>query len=130
MESHMKNCKPSLGATFIFLFALTYPAVGRAQSDKPKLECKTGPISRVYGGTNWLIYSCTDGLSVTFVPAPGNAAMPAYFIITPQADHYHLYGERSGDVEASEAAIKEIQNLSKQDVTTLIAEAQSQKPTR
>jgi hypothetical protein len=128
MELRMQNCKPSLGATLLFVFAIVYPAAGQAQSEKPEFKCETGPISRTYGGMPWYIYSCNDGLSITIVSAPGNPAAPSYFVVTPQDDRYHLYDERTGNIDASDAALKEIQNLSKRDVTALIAATKAQKP--
>jgi hypothetical protein len=119
MESRMQNFKFSLVLALAAVFA--WPATVNAQSTS-KLECKAGPITRTYGGSDWQLYSCNDGLSLAFKPAEGNPAAPAYFVITPQDDgHYHLVGKGKGDAMATNDAVKDIQALSKENVAQLIA---------
>jgi len=84
------------------------------------MTCETGPISRTYGGTDWLIYSCEDHQSLVFVSPQGNPAFPFYFILHPKDGRYQLYGEGNGDKGASDAARDEISRVSQKDVASLI----------
>jgi hypothetical protein len=115
----MENFKLSFALAFMAVFL--WSAAIKAETP-PTLQCKTGPINRTYGDTDWLLYSCDDGRSLAFFAASGNPAAPAYYVIKPQDDgHYHLVGKSNGDVAASNAAVKDIQGLTKDSVAQLIA---------
>jgi len=86
------------------------------------LECKIGPITKTYGGTKWLVYSCSDTHTLVVVSAPDSPASPFYFLLAPENDGYRLHGEGTGNKSATDAAYKELSALSEGDVVSLIAE--------
>jgi hypothetical protein len=85
-----------------------------------QLECNIGPVSKIYGGTPWLVYSCSDGLSLTLVTAPESRARPFYFIFHWEQNGYRLAGEGTGDKTLTDAAFKEISAFSQTDIQTLL----------
>src|SRR5436190_18987689 len=65
----------------LFMLAISgIPAV--AAHAQPQLHCATGPVTRVYGGTKWLVHGCTDGKSLVFTAMPGTPAAPFEFDLT------------------------------------------------
>jgi hypothetical protein len=46
-----------------------------------QLTCETGPVTKTYGGTNWLIYSCSDHQSLALLSEPNSLASPMFFFI-------------------------------------------------
>jgi hypothetical protein len=99
-----------------------------AQADKP-LDCGTGPITKVFGGTTWLVRSC-DGVALHVLAEPGNPAFPFYFLVSPsetEKGRFMIEGEGTGDKQASAAALAEIRRLSQTDIAALIAETKQQK---
>jgi hypothetical protein len=99
-----------------------------AQADKP-LDCGTGPITKMFGGTTWLVRSC-DGVALHVLAEPGNPAFPFYFLMYPsetEKGRFMIEGEGTGDKQASAAALAEIRRLSQTDIAALIAETKQQK---
>ncbi len=94
-----------------------------ADSVPPVLNCMTGPLTKTFGSTDWLVYSCDNNRTVIFVTAPGSRASPFYFRLSPDKDGYHLTGEGTGNQEATDAAYEDLSKLSEQDIAALIAEA-------
>lgn len=90
--------------------------------DVPTLQCDVGPLNKVYGKSQWLVYSCNDNLSLVFVAAPGSAATPYVFSWLVGARGTHLHGEGSGDRAATDAAFREIRALSYRDIEDLVAQ--------
>jgi len=100
--------------------ALSLPAWAEAT-----LDCRTGPVKKAYGATQWLIYSCSDGKSVVVVSAGGPAA-PFYFVFTPKpGGGYRLIGEGTGTKAATDAAHADLSKLTNADVQTLIRQTKS-----
>jgi hypothetical protein len=105
-----------LGGLLVFAF-------GYAIADNsPALVCNVGPAVKVYGKTNWLVYSCNDNRSVIFVSAPGNPAGPFVFSLIAKGSAYHLRGEGTGNKASSDAALGELQSLSTSSIIELIKE--------
>jgi hypothetical protein len=77
-----------------FVYAALIPtsaALCEEQATKPQpLQCNIGPITKTYGLTQWLVYSCNDSRTVVIVPAPNNPAMLFYFTFTPGDSGYQL----------------------------------------
>jgi hypothetical protein len=99
-----------------------------AQADKP-LDCGTGPITKMFGGTTWLVRSC-DGVALHVLAEPGNPAFPFYFLMYPsetEKGRFMIEGEGTGDKQASAAALAEIRRLSQTDIAALMAETKQQK---
>ncbi len=92
------------------------------EPSRPHLECKIGPLTKVYGGTEWLVYSCDDNRSIVIVSAPGSPAAPFYFSYFPEAGGYNLSGEGTGNRAETDLAYKELAALKAKDIALLIAE--------
>ena len=110
------------------VFALLLAPQAVAQADKP-LDCGTGPITKIFGGTSWLVRSC-DGIALHVLAEPGNPAFPFYFLVYPsetEQGRFVIEGEGTGDKQASAAALAEIRRLSATDIAALIAETKQQK---
>ncbi|GEP56937.1 hypothetical protein RSO01_41030 [Reyranella soli] len=110
------------------VFALLLIPQAMAQADKP-LDCGTGPITKVFGGTSWLVRSC-DGIALHVLSDSGNPAFPFYFLIYPsetEKGRFVIEGEGTGDKQASAAALADIRRLSAIDIASLIAETKQQK---
>jgi hypothetical protein len=105
---------------------VSHPASGEGQGGAQSPRCETGPVSRTFGNTKWLVYSCDDDRSLVIASAPDNPASPFYFTFFPDGDHYRLHGEGAGSKAEAADAFKEIQRLSRQDVLSLIAAAKAQ----
>ena len=93
--------------------------------ERPSLKCDVGPVTKTFGQTDWLVYSCNDKRSVVVVSAPGNPASPFYFIFAAQADGYRLHGEGTGSKEATAAAYEDLQTLTAPDISALVAQTRS-----
>jgi hypothetical protein len=93
------------------------------QGSSDSLKCEAGPVSKIFGGTKWLVYGCADGRSVVVVSAPGNPATPFYFMLSPGQRGYEVVGEGAGQKEATAAAYAELKALTESQVKALVAEA-------
>jgi hypothetical protein len=104
-------------AIALIAFAGLYIASASAQT----MKCETGPIEKTYGSGQWFIYSCDDAKSIVAVSAPGNPAMPFYFMLSPIEGAYQLTGEGTGDKVATAGAFDhQLKKLSADDIAALI----------
>jgi hypothetical protein len=87
-------------------------------------SCATGPIEKTYGGTPWLVASCSDGKSLVFIAKEGGKAAPFEFDLTYTGDGYDLAGHGKGDRKSTDAAYADLQNISAKDILALIQETQ------
>ena len=101
---------------------LAVPAISQEASKPHQLKCDVGPITKTYGATQWLVYSCDDRVMVVILAAPGNPAAPFYFTFSPSDRGYRLDGEGTGRKEATAAAFDELKALSQGDIEALIAQ--------
>jgi len=90
------------------------------QAPQPTLTCNVGPLSKTFGQTQWLVYSCDDASTLIVVSGPGNPASPFYFSFSLEGTSYHLRGEGTGSKPASDAAYGELQALSTSTIRSLI----------
>ena len=109
---------------FALITCLSTPA---SAASGVNLNCKIGPIEKSYGGTKWLVYDCDDSRSVLVVTAPGSPAMPFMFIFQASGGSYKLHGEGDGNKNLTDAAVKDLLNLTDTDIATLYAEAEHKK---
>jgi hypothetical protein len=86
------------------------------------LQCDIGPINKVFGSVPWLLYSCDDGKSLVVVSAPGSPAAPFYFMFSPEGRGYHLRGEGTGSKALTDAALKDLRDLSDKDIAGLVGQ--------
>ena len=105
----------------IMLAAL--PAAGE-EPTKPPLQCDIGPVPKIYGGTQWLVYGCADNRTLVIVSAPGNPAMPFYFMFSRRGTRYELSAEGTGRRDTTTAAFVELKLLSEPEIAELLKEAQ------
>ena len=98
-----------------------------AAAAKTELHCATGPITRTYGGTKWLVHSCTDGKSLVFTAVRGNPAAPFEFDLRYMGHGYDLDGRGKAQNNATDAAYADLQRLRSADILKLIQETQRMK---
>ncbi|MEO3429053.1 hypothetical protein AAFN88_09370 [Pelagibius sp. CAU 1746] len=107
------------------LLVLSQTSIANAQqsgTEPTDLVCDIGPTTKAFGGSQWLVYSCSDRRTVVVMSVPGNAAAPFYFVLHPSETGYRLGGEGTGNQELTAAAFNELQALSATDIETLIQE--------
>ncbi|HEV7545549.1 MAG TPA: hypothetical protein VGO42_13400 [Reyranella sp.] len=94
-----------------------------------RIICDRGPFgSKTYGGTAWDIYGCNDNRSVAVVTAPGNPALPFYFLFAERNGQYRLSGEGTGRPEITRKAYADLVQLSQKDIQGLVKETQKAAP--
>ena len=101
---------------------------GAVYAQDAQLQCDIGPVTKTFGSVPWLVYGCDDGSSMVLVSAPGSRAAPFYFIFSPDSGGYQLRGEGTGAKSATDAAMKELQALTPEQIRALRREAVSKKP--
>ena len=108
------------------LLASPLLAVAQQGNEKaPALDCSTGPVSKSYGATPWLVYACSDWKSIVAVSASGSPASPFYFMLYPKDGRYVVVGEGTGSKAHTDRAYAELARLTGQDVADLITAARS-----
>lgn len=90
-------------------------------------SCATGPVVKTYGGTEWLVASCSDGKSLVFVAKEGSKAAPFEFDLTYTGDGYDMTGHGGGDRKYTDAAYAELQKLTGPAVRALVDETKTAK---
>jgi hypothetical protein len=106
----------------LFLPLLLAATQASAADVKAPESCATGPVIKTYGGSKWLVASCSDGKSLVFVAQEGSASAPFEFDLTYTGDGYDLTGKGSGDRKATDAAYAELQKLTGTSVRALVQE--------
>ncbi|QAY75935.1 hypothetical protein [Sphingosinicella sp. BN140058] len=114
----------------VLLIAQALPSGGSNAPSKPPeappMACETGRVQRRFGGTDWIVLSCADKLSMVVVSAPGNPASPFYFFLKPGRDGgYTIVGEGNGDRQASDAAGDALSKMTVAEMQALLAETRS-----
>jgi hypothetical protein len=117
-------------STVTFWLALTAASVAAAPEDTPSLQCEVGPLKKVYGGTPWLVYSCSDGASVVVVADEGNPALPFYFMLFAREGSYQLGGEGSRAKAVTDAAFEDLKHLTPDAIAALVRETQARSAAR
>lgn len=113
----------SRASTLLMLGAASLlPVSAQAASAAPTMKCVTGPVTKQYGKTPWLVYGCDDGKSVLIVSAPANKAVRFRFTFVADDDGYALHGEGQGDKKVTDAAYQDLNSLSESDVAALVSE--------
>lgn len=111
----------------IILFFNAFVYLSALAAEKQVLKCNTGPVNKIYGKTNWLVYSCNDNATAVIVTDAGNPAMPFVFTLFKKDGGYQLTGEGAGSKEFADAAYNELKELSESDIKSLIAETRQSK---
>jgi hypothetical protein len=110
----------ALICTLLWTTALTLLPAASEEPKAQQLKCDIGPVKKTYGKTQWLVYSCDDSRTLVIATAPGNPAMPFYFMLSPHENEYQLSGEGPGQKDATDAAFNELHELSERDIAILI----------
>jgi len=114
----------ALGAT---LFGVVLNPLSAIAEDEDTFKCTIGPVTKTYGQTQWLVYSCNDDKTLVIVSAPGNPATPFYFTLLPTDAGHRLFGEGTGKKEATAAAFEQLKSLSEDDIANVIKETKEAK---
>jgi hypothetical protein len=106
-----------------------YPVASRGrplpQPQKVSMSCDIGPVERTFGETNWTVYACDDGSTVTISAAGNNPAKPFYFVLRLVGGRYDITGQGTGDKATSDAAAKDIRALGDDGIRDLLKTAQA-----
>ena len=95
-----------------------------ALDPKAPESCAVGPIEKTYGGTTWLVASCSDGKSLVFIAREGSKAAPFEFDLIYSGDGYDLTGHGDGDRKFTDAAYADLQKIKAADILALIQATQ------
>jgi hypothetical protein len=114
----------SLLIAFSLACGATSCAIAAAAPDNP-LSCNVGPVTKSYGGGQWLVYGCSDGKSIVLVTPQENPGFPFVFSFLYTSNSMTLHGEGTGNKQATDAAFKELQALSQADVAALFQQAKA-----
>lgn len=93
---------------------------GQVGAASTNLICDVGPITKIFGRSQWLVYSCDDRRTVVVVSAPGNPAMPYYFTLSRTENGYRISGEGAGNRAFTAAAFSDLTILSQEDIEYLV----------
>lgn len=111
----------------IFLFYACCFVSELASAEQIPMTCKTGPIKKEYGHSQWLVYSCSDNKTIVIVSDTGNPASPFYFTFYIKNGKYQLSGEGTGSKTTSDTAFKELSTFDERDLKALIQETKNGK---
>ena len=89
------------------------------------MKCEVGPIERTFGGSQWLVHSCTDGQTLVIYSKAGSPAAEFYFLYFLKDGEYQLYGEGTGSKVATDAARGELSVLTASDIAALIEQTKN-----
>jgi hypothetical protein len=122
--NHGAHMKLHIELSMLLIFSLALPFQTSRASQPPTLQCTTGPITKQYGNTPWLVYSCDDRMSIVIVTAKNNPAMPFYFFFSHSDKGYELHGEGTGNKRLTDAAFAQLELLSGSQIMSLVTETQ------
>ncbi|WP_149364047.1 hypothetical protein [Rhodanobacter sp. T12-5] len=114
----------SLLIAFFLAFGAASCAVAAAAPGNP-LSCNIGPVTKSYGGGQWLVYGCSDGKNVVLVTPQGNPGFPFVFSFLYSGNSMTLHGEGTGNKHVTDAAFKELHALSQADIAALFQQAKA-----
>ncbi|TBR36227.1 MULTISPECIES: hypothetical protein [Dyella] len=97
-----------------------------AQQAEQPMTCKTGPVAQEFGGTHWVVYSCSDNQTVIIVAPPENPAAPQFFTVRPDGKGVLASGEGSGKQEYSSKAFADVVKLKATDLANLVERTRAQ----
>lgn len=113
----------ALGCTLLlFVSASLLPATTQASAVAPKMKCMVGPVTKKYGKSSWLVYSCEDGKSIQIVSDPTNKSIRFRFTFIADDGGYALHGEGQGDKRVTDAAYQDLNALGEADIAALVSE--------
>jgi hypothetical protein len=107
------------------LICLPLPAGAQTEP----MDCTVGPVIKTFGGSKWVVNSCSDGRTVILMATNDSPAFPSFIKIAPSTEGYSINGRGKGDRQATNAAMDELGALSVADIHAMIDETkQIKKP--
>jgi hypothetical protein len=100
--------------------AICLPLPAGAQS--APMDCTVGPVIKIFGGSKWVVNSCSDGRTVILMAVNESPAFPCFIEIAPSTEGYNINGRGKGDRQATNAAMDELGALTVADIHAMIAE--------
>lgn len=104
----------------VVFVSVSFGPVTVASEEQKSVNCETGPLTKEYGKTSWLVYSCDDNKSMLIISAIDNPAMPYYFTLQESKKGYLVIGAGSGDKKTTAAAFADLEKLSQSEILKLI----------
>ncbi|MGN7833206.1 hypothetical protein ACTJI2_16515 [Pseudoxanthomonas sp. 22568] len=115
-------------SVLVMSFACVPLAPAQADDQVAPLQCDIGPLQRTYGGTEWVVYACSDKKTVVIYTDSSNPGKDFFFMFTPKDGQLQLYGEGNGDKKYTAAAFDELKSMTQDDVDALIKETGTTMP--
>ena len=105
------------------LLSVAAPALAAGHPHKKEtVACTTGPVTKTYGGSTWLVYGCADGRSVLVISNQGDQNTSEYVMLSPARTGVQVVSEGWGDVGNGNAAFAQLKGMSATDLESLLAE--------
>ena len=86
------------------------------------MDCRVGPVIKTFGGSKWVVNSCSDGRTVVLMATNDSPAFPCFIKMEPATQGYNINGRGKGDKQATNAAMDELAALSVADIEGMIDE--------
>ena len=106
----------------ILLVAIAICLALPAGAQTAPMDCTVGPVIKTFGGSQWVVNSCSDGRTVILMATDDSPAFPCFIEIAPSTKGYSIDGRGKGDKRATNAAMEELGALSVADIHAMIAE--------
>ena len=97
------------------------PTTKPAPFSGPMVDCRTGPTERMFGGTAWHIFACSDG-SITIIARKSNPVFPAMMGVRVREGRTEVSGPKYV-IEQASVSVTELKSLSAAAVASLHSEA-------
>jgi hypothetical protein len=110
---------------FVLVALMLGAPESRNETEKPPLQCEIGPLHKTFGGNPWLVYGCSDGVTLVVASTGESPANPFYFIFFQKDGSYEMHGEGTGSKQATSAAFEDLKRLTADDISALIGEAKA-----
>lgn len=105
--------------------ATSVPAIAQEDPEPVRLTCDVGPLYRFFGGNSWIVYSCSDQASMIVMAPPETAAGNSYLVLKADVAGYEIFAESDGDREITEAARKELSEMTMGELAGLLADTRA-----
>ncbi len=103
------------------LLAQSTPDTTAKRETPAPLDCSYGGLIREFGGSEWVVFGCSDRQTIVIYSAKGNPAMPFYFIRYPKDGGFSLYGEGNGDKAFTKPAYDALKAMTAPEWDLLLA---------
>jgi hypothetical protein len=114
-----------------FVLATASSAIAAAPAQQPQLDCKSGPVTKRFGGSDWLVFACGDGHSLKLIAAPGSKAAPFTFTFRwMKGNGYDLTGMGKENRTFTDPAYAQLSAFDSRNLIQLFAEAAAKVPKR